>query len=147
MEAHELRIKNLVELNKETAEELNYLAFEQDSRFVEVVGIETMFIQVNYDGHIEVDLTCIKPIPLTEAWLLKFGFEKVDKKFYKMHVLSYGKICAYKKEDQTFEIELSQKRGYALGFIPNCNKVHQLQNLFYSLTGKELTLAATTPLD
>lgn len=71
------------------------------------------------------------PIPLTEEWLLKFGF-KHDGYDY------------WNARDEYFE--LAQYPTYFMHSI-NCHEyddgveikyVHQLQNLYFALTGKEL---------
>lgn len=67
----------------------------------------------------------IKPIPLTEEWLIKFGFK---------HYL-YG----YRLKSIVLEQYSSiyyKIRGYAHN--SNIGYVHQLQNLYFDLTGKEL---------
>jgi len=68
MKANELRIGNLVMcLGKE----------------VELIGISkwngnnyTTLHYAEFKGMIPIQLFHLKPIPLTEEWLLKFGFEK-----------------------------------------------------------------------
>lgn len=68
----------------------------------------------------------IKPIPLTEEWLLKFGFKK-DNNF------TWVKI----------EMELMQRDdGFWiwLGADLYLKYVHQLQNLYHALTGNELEI-------
>lgn len=66
-----------------------------------------------------------QPIPLTKEWLLKFGFNKRYK--------------AFAKGDFTF-IENSGM-AYKLSIVDNMPKyVHQLQNLYFAMTGEELTL-------
>jgi hypothetical protein len=74
-----------------------------------------------------------KALPLTEEWLLKFGFEKDghnnDKTFY------------YQKDS----IKINNYKGY---FLDNPNEVvgkrlyiknvHTLQNLYFALSGEEL---------
>lgn len=77
----------------------------------------------------------IKPIKLTEKWLIDFGFKKVDKNKYILPVMNKGRICAYLKSD--IEIELENYNGDGFGY-PKVSYVHQLQNLYHSLTGKEL---------
>lgn len=79
-----------------------------------------------------------KPIPLTEEWLLKFGFLK-----YK-----YGHN-AYRQK--SFIIEEGLLKNYPYGFRKRIFKedslgltylkhVHQLQNLYFALTGEELQI-------
>ena len=66
------------------------------------------------------------PITLTEEWLLKFGFKK--------------KYKSYEKCDFTFLQGGFDKLAYKLTIIENTPKyVHQLQNLYFALTGEELT--------
>ncbi len=84
------------------------------------------------------DIREYNPIPLTEEWLLKFGWFKED----------YMNYCS--EEPTEFCIPMMR----IVNFKPNegetmfmCNKngvrlkhVHQLQNLYFALTGKELKL-------
>jgi hypothetical protein len=69
-----------------------------------------------------------KPIPLSEEWLLKFGFETNDVRYwqissFRLHINRYGEWIF---KVVTFEQEIKY--------------VHSLQNLYFSLTGEELTL-------
>lgn len=74
----------------------------------------------------------IKPIPLTEEWLVKFGFE-------------YNGMW-WDSSQEYFELD-TFKDSYVMG-VNSCeynhgieiNHVHQLQNLYFALTGKELTI-------
>lgn len=76
-----------------------------------------------------------KPIPLTEEWLLKFGFEKEYDKF----MFSKDKLTILIREHDTFN---PNGRVYWNSWtIKECQPeyVHQLQNLYFALTGEELT--------
>jgi len=82
-------------------------------------------------------LEYLKPILLTEEWLLKFGFSKRD-------VLS---SVLYDMKNPRFSIYLNppidkSNKWNILGIEKNINiqYVHQLQNLYFSLTGEELTI-------
>jgi hypothetical protein len=69
-----------------------------------------------------------KPIPLTEEWLLRFGFKRFGKDFSLKGIIIH-----------------TRKRGYVLRkSVPIIKYVHQLMNLFYALTGEELQLNQTT---
>ena len=71
-----------------------------------------------------------EPIPLTEEWLLKFGFflsEESDT--YNKCNESYNEMCIegyLQKEMNVTDINVRLKH------------VHQLQNLYHALTGEEL---------
>ena len=83
------------------------------------------------------------PIELTEEWLLRFGFEKAKH--------SHGYDC-YIKDGFDFDI-VSHGRYWVLAIYTDesCTDslyfahgrfeyVHQLQNLYFALTGEELTI-------
>lgn len=72
----------------------------------------------------------IEPIPLTEEWLLSFGFQK-DK----------DGVCT--KLGVLFWLESGRLQiadGYTSLINCPCAYVHQLQNLYFALTGNELEL-------
>jgi hypothetical protein len=74
-----------------------------------------------------------EPIPLTEEWLIKFGFTEEYRS--KMHSTFYT-------ENLSYYFWYENKRQYASfkGTDIVCQYVHQLQNLYFALTGEELTL-------
>lgn len=75
-------------------------------------------------------------IPLSEEWLLKFGFTKHldppnDEAFFNLHeVLNLEQI-----NENVYCFDYGGQVQTAL-----ISKVHQLQNLIFSLTGRELKL-------
>lgn len=77
-----------------------------------------------------------RPIEITEEWLLKFGFEES----YQYYMFP----CPYNLELGYFGSINGSKKGYVLitliGEMEGIRYVHQLQNLFFALTGKELTI-------
>lgn len=109
---------------------------------------------VEKDGEIYVaDFITIKmahnynPIPLTEDWLLRFGFEKLpleknstymgnaDLNFgYPILKLNkYEYLCCNNADGDSGYLFLNRYR------IP-CKYVHQLQNLYFALTNTELII-------
>jgi hypothetical protein len=93
-------------------------------------------------------ITYFKPILLTEEWLLRFGFKKVPTYFEEVRFgIEYHLTV---KSDVEFIIEYFDDFSCAIlgskddiGITPlleNCRYVHQLQNLYFALTGEELTI-------
>ena len=86
------------------------------------------------------------PIPLTEEWLLKFGFERHDNGSVSAQ-FSYG-INPVTQDYIIFLIWIKDyENDYQLNGFPfyqngyfEIKTVHQLQNLFFCLCGKELSL-------
>ena len=76
-----------------------------------------------------------KPIPLTEEWLVKFGFEK------DIETKSWSILTSLEKFDYLFEISNKYQHYFQPDFARiDIKYVHQLQNLYFALTGEELTL-------
>lgn len=78
----------------------------------------------------------VKHILLSDQWLLKFGFAEKEK----MYSIQHGCIKYTLTEDH---------HGFVLGIVRSVNiewfcweikYVHQLQNLYFSLTGEELNI-------
>jgi hypothetical protein len=121
--AQELRIGNLVER-------------------MDVVGDKFYLpiCRINSDGFVHVEqyqstvscyLSEINPIPLTEEWLKKFGFEKVDDEWTNIKCIEFG---VYVDQQELSHVWDGAFTGSPMQFV------HQLQNLYFALTGSELTL-------
>ena len=76
----------------------------------------------------------LKPIPLTEEVLLKCGFEKnnihKDPSMYE-YCIDYMPYIRTIDNSKTFEISF---------YATRIEYLHQLQNLYFALTGKELEI-------
>lgn len=117
MRANELRIGNLVLINS-NIHEVDVVDYNQ------VIATVTGLIELKY----------VKPIPLTEEWLLRFGFDKSGLYHAKNQVYIY------------YERRWTDT-GYEYRFNYTSIKIkhiHQLQNLYFALTGEELTIKNDT---
>lgn len=119
MEAKELRIGNYVEYAGET---VKISGVTEENPFIDMITVDYL----EYDE--------IFPIPLTEEWLVKLGFSEIggcnEKDFtngdYNIFINSIGEVnFLFFREGDWY-----QKISY----------VHQLQNLYFALTGEELTI-------
>lgn len=84
----------------------------------------------------EFPLDKINPIPLTEEWLSKFGFEKSekDKEGYQIWIFN-GDECIFRiKHIIYFYLCDTNYFGTEIRYV------HELQNLYFALTGQELTI-------
>lgn len=88
-----------------------------------------------------------KPIPLTEEWLLKFRFKEIvftqdrNREWLKMFEIEETdelfSLCFYPEKNICY---LNFDVGYGNNVL-NIEFVHKLQNLYFALTGSELTVA------
>jgi hypothetical protein len=91
-------------------------------------------LQSDYDG---VNFEICKPIILNEEWLLKFGFKESDEGFMKIKT---------RKKSIYLEINLRDKRtilfssNHYYNDIYHVKYIHELQNLYFALTQKELKI-------
>jgi len=119
----------------------NLLYFPFISGNVEVIGINAMYgANDHYFNKLSVmeginmyyeTIEVFKPIPLTEECLIKFGFKyDIETKTYHTPSFYWFSISLYAKDGAGFCIENVQYK-----FIEH---VHQLQNLYFALTGIEL---------
>jgi hypothetical protein len=86
--------------------------------------------EIQIDGNFPFDnVFMIEPIPLTEEWLLKFDWFSIDDDRYTFRDIEYYTISN--------EGSLYFCGSYTCTDI---KYVHQLQNLYFALTGEELTI-------
>lgn len=116
MEAKELRLGNLVYLPSEA-----------------VYSVDVLYKDYDMLKH-------WKPIPLTEDWLLKSGLKEFDGYFQKNMGFYSFKI----KEGVDISGDVyfhPEKYSWTMfGFVGRLYFVHQLQNMYFALTGEELTI-------
>lgn len=120
MNYKELRIGNLINYN--------------DGGIYVVTGIHEFGLDVEDENETTyMEHENFSPIQLTEEWLLKFGFDKCEFNIPKK----------YKKQGCNFSVKFRNENGFTVEYKHGhvCLKhVHQLQNLYFALTGEELTL-------
>ena len=114
IQPQEIRIANYIEYNGE------------------IIKLDGSFLCCYIQNELEFPLN---PIPLTEEILLKFGFYEIYKSEFSIR---YG-------IENFDEIEFKWNKTFGWNFyyktfcIEGIKYVHQLQNLFFSLCGEELT--------
>lgn len=85
-----------------------------------------------------------KPIKLTGQWLENFGFQKRQNDY----ILETEHFKLFAQEDTTFDsgaFFINRKMSMSenqVDFICNCQYVHRLQNLYFSLSGQELVVSS-----
>lgn len=122
MESKELRIGN-------------YISVYGEFKNVESIG----YYGIGFNGGFaKYKLPNLEPIPLTEELLLKCGFEDCN---------SYKDYRLYLPPHQEAYLELSIRNGIVCGFgisedpmLLDLEYVHQLQNIYFALTGQELEI-------
>lgn len=121
--ANELRIGNYVSDN-----------FASDSFFAQVKKLD--FTRCHY-GNFHSCYSDLKPIPITEEWLLKLGFENTyNSDFQNKYELNSDRSVIHVSFKTNEPVYVYVNNSYLRYTI----HIHQLQNLYFALTQKELTL-------
>ncbi len=81
-------------------------------------------------------ISTYNPIPLTEEWLLKFGYLQHPSTYEEAHTIDYTNGLSYiDMADQNITF-----RGIGKVDFNRIKYVHSFQNLYFALTGQELTI-------
>lgn len=120
MKANELRIGNKV-LN-DRCENTIFGIFERMAT-----------LKTKQGNEINAQVELLKPLELTEYWLLKLGFKKIKSSYEEAETYDFFKGIIYLDMANT---SIKINGVYALSFIPEY--VHELQNLYFAITGDEL---------
>lgn len=129
--------------------------FDHSVRCDEIEGCNILVDVFPQDGRIlsgyETDSPDCKPIPITEEWLLRFGFKKGGTPNYNFKLIDQEEI----QEFYIFCNHIGDQNNYRFGITLvdseytetdelsislQIQYVHQLQNIYFSLTGEELTI-------
>jgi hypothetical protein len=127
MKANELMIGNLV-LNDRCVNTIENL-----------MSNNTCTLKTKQGNYIHAQYDLIQPIPLTEELSLKLGFKEKSGWFG----LYFSRLMWDETTNFTFELMDGILTLYANDvriWIDRKPTIHVLQNFFYALTGKELTL-------
>ncbi len=105
------------------------------------------FINSHYNYYLEnKGEEVVKPIKLTIEWLKKFGFEidqNTKKSVFQVYKKTFDEYATFiLKYNNRIEMFFFETDSEEKGFVKQLHYVHQLQNLYSSLTDDELTLVS-----
>lgn len=124
MRAEELRKGNFVKTFINTAQGKQYTRGVIQCLHMNVAEVE---------NNETVQYNMIEPIELHEGWLEKFGFEKYNECFYKIEIKRGYSDGWYLSHDNELTKSMAE-------FFVRLKYVHELQNFWFALTGRELIL-------
>ena len=138
MKANELRLGNLVNVTR---------SFNTSKKITIVKEVNLHYLKMALQWN---EPPYIEPICITEEWLLNLGFERVESAIYDLELMiqknDFSGVSEYRiyadsgTDNETFEftIQIVSQEGDFLN--TPIKYVDQLQNLYYALTGNELTI-------
>lgn len=136
MKSTELRMGNIVDLHG-----------QEDYR---VIGLEKNYISVRYKNHTDSgDGSNLLPVPLTEELLLKAGFKKAESIFsedeygwkcFRLKKVSFINLYLEIRIENVLYLQADMYHDGEFEVIRELKYFHELQNLYFALTGKELEI-------
>ncbi|MCQ9638060.1 hypothetical protein MP478_01565 [Chryseobacterium sp. WG14] len=126
MKITELKIQNLVRYKNQVYSLTEVFQNEDEEYWVKIKNPETCLC---------VPAKLIKPLKIDESWLIKFGFIKTYDSQY---------IVRFERGQESLKYDIDLRDMHSMtglklyGNNINCMYVHQFQNLFSFLFGKEL---------
>jgi hypothetical protein len=156
MKATELRIGNIIARIDRT-KKIHLPVYVAPMKILEIELFKCQYY--NYDQNPALvkewymsDLNDISGIPITDEWLIMFGFEFDENKGFKY---SDDDGEPQEVEDRPYWFVQYKSDDFTMRFIwyPDdrkanscpCNFVHQIQNAYFALTGEELLLKTEAP--
>ena len=142
MDARSLRISNLV-----------LFAEDQSVFTVKEISEEGLWV-FNEDETTWIEIDQFEGIPLTEGWLLRMGFVRIKRtgRYGDIYAISSGSDSCYCLEKdwndypsyfvgiEYTDSPFKEDEDKTYNFSFDMKHVHQLQNMYYALTGEELTI-------
>lgn len=123
---------NEIKVNNRFIRELhNQRGLEYDHDFV----LTEEWIGKLFGDNISIALQDLHPIPLTPEILVKCGFKKLNNAWVP---IDYSATDYLKWSFTIWDNKDGTYRYNSAEFIPELKSLHQLQNLYYALTGEEL---------
>jgi len=139
MRAQDLRIGNLVHYNG-SHKEIGIVTSIQN-KGLPAFQQHTIYLWIGLNERIDIlyELDKIKPIPLSEKWLLDLGFKEGS-----VNILENDKYQILISYYDGWHFIYVEKEGFGSSEVylypADIYYIHKLQNLIHALTGEELTL-------
>jgi len=106
----------------------------------EVTGVMGNYVTVTGATHSTYSCEELSPIELTPEWLERAGFVMPEPNEWYNLIDEYGGGYQYDMEHEEFSQSLQNDFGW-MQRLANIKYLHQLQNLYFALTGSELEIA------
>ena len=138
IDVHEIRIGNFLSFDFPNGSKLQYRSEHINNDFDGFKFCPTINA---------ITLERISGIPISDSWLLKLGFRKIDRKF------RHNWIIKCHRSENYYSIQFSENKYWLSNseydawcyVIKDMEYVHQLQNLYFDLTGEEFIVNEDVP--
>lgn len=126
----------------------NYIKIRQDNfHFQEILQINKGSVCIEdaiSDEFVGVDIIEVEPIKISKDWVEKLGFIFIIRNMWELKIDFYTKLQFYENQDDYITLFVQNyNNGERISdthlALKNVKHVHQVQNLYFALTGRELT--------
>ena len=131
----------------------NYFKIMNDVHFHNVLEIQNGSLAFDdFCGDAEdseyevVNILEVEPIKITTKWLEKLGFKFIIRNMWELKIDFCTKLQFYDNQDDYITLHIKNYKDMAFKsetytYLKHIKHVHELQNLYFALTQRELTVA------
>jgi hypothetical protein len=120
----------------------NYVQYDGRVFQIETIALLYPTLNTNEFGIGVVDWNNLKPIPITEEWLLQNGFDyftSFDGDGCEFYNYKLKCVCVFNSEySDKWNVIITDNEWQQFQLEYNIEYVHEIQNLFYALTKEEI---------
>lgn len=128
----------VISMKPEQLRKGNLLINQHDGSLIVVTAYDIYCLEEGMDSMI------MQPIPISEEWLLKLGAKKMPRGLVWISLSNLKSELHFesfiKKRGEGFDVVSSIVNVQGELILDPIKYVHQLQNLYYALTGEEITI-------
>ena len=93
-----------------------------------------------------VNILEVEPIKITTSWLEEVGFKFVIRNMWELKIDFYTKLQFYNNQDDFITLHIKnyqdmEFKSETYTYLKHIRHIHEIQNLYFALTGSELTVA------
>lgn len=111
-----------------------------------VISFDDFYNDTEYSEYNVIEITAVRGIKINTKWLEKLGFKFVIRNMWELKIDFYTTLQFYDNQDDYITLHIKNYKDMKFEsetytYLKHIKHIHEVQNLFHSLTGRELTVA------
>jgi len=111
-----------------------------------IISFDDFYNDEEYSEYNITEINAVEPVKITTKWLEKLGFKFIIRNMWELKIDFYTKLQFYDNQDDYITLHIKNYKDMVFEsetytYLKHIKHIHEVQNLFYSLTGRELTVA------
>lgn len=111
-----------------------------------VISFDDFYNDTEYSEYNVIEIPAVRPIKITTKWLEKLGFKFIIRNMWELKIDFYTTLQFYDNQNDYITLHIKNYKDMKFEsetytYLKHIKHIHEVQNLFHSLTGRELTVA------